>query len=487
VAVEPNGRTKVSFPNTLTIQINALDDMKSSIAGVTFNDTPIKQFMCEANGDMPALYQSGDVLVIMPEGSIAYALANGLVFASDGTWTGTFYGSTAISESAITGYTRGDDGKQTVTYADGLVLSVEKAGWVTIAVPNGITIATGEKGWNTTYQGMLVTRAAVNGFQTQGDERLLSFEDGMMVYTKGNSIVDVMFSSGAEIAADEHSVRTLYQGAEINTSGISGFTLASDGSKTITYMDGMKAVIDKNGGIGGVQLPDGLALGPAGFTYNGEVITTAAATGYNEADGIRTISFGDGTVVTAGPKEVLVAKKEAAVASAPKKETPVQETEPVVQPETPKEETAVAVVAMEKSVPAKKFLLGFGGYGTYDGSGFQHAGIDLRFGYKVYKGLYLGLESGYGFGFNGGENRIPLLGTVGYAGKNLYGGLLIGAEFASGGTDATLFSLGGYGGVKFDITDNLGMFAEAGVRFGLSGGQLQETRGSVSLGLTYQF
>jgi hypothetical protein len=50
-----------------------------------------------------------------------------------------------------------------------------------------------------------------------------------------------------------------------------------------------------------------------------------------------------------------------------------------------------------------------------------------------------------------------------------------------------LFSLGGYGGVKFDITDNLGMFAEAGVRFGLSGGQLQETRGSVSLGLTYQF
>lgn len=184
VAVEPNGRTKVSFPNTLTIQINALDDMKSSIAGVTFNDTPIKQFMCEANGDMAALYQSGDVLVIMPEGSVAYALANGLVFASDGTWTGTFYGSTAISESAITGYTRGDDGKQTVTYADGLVLSVEKAGWVTIAVPNGITIATGEKGWNTTYQGMLVTRAAVNGFQTQGDERLLSFEDGMMVYTK---------------------------------------------------------------------------------------------------------------------------------------------------------------------------------------------------------------------------------------------------------------------------------------------------------------
>jgi hypothetical protein len=41
--------------------------------------------------------------------------------------------------------------------------------------------------------------------------------------------------------------------------------------------------------------------------------------------------------------------------------------------------------------------------------------------------------------------------------------------------------------VKYDFTDNLGVFAEAGVKLGFAGSSLAQTRGTVSVGLTYQF
>jgi hypothetical protein len=486
VDVAATGVTTVSLPNSLKVQINALDDMQTSIAGVVVNDTPVQQFAGEADGSLALLYGDQSVLIVMPEGNLAYALPNGLVFATDGSWVGTFYGNTAISESAIVGYAKASDGSQKVTYADGVVLTVQKSGWVNIASPNGITIATSPDGWETSYRGIVVTKAAVNGFQTQGDERLLSFDDGMMVYTKGDSIVDVMFASGAEIAADENGVHTRYQGLDVSSSAITGFSLAADGSKTIAYADGMKAVIAKDGSVARLTLADGLEYGPQGFVADGQVIT-AAATGYSEENGVRKISFSDGTLVTAGPEGVNVTKP-VAVAAAPKAEEP----KPVA--EAPKAEAPVAAPVVVAEAPkaeapatTSNFVIGLGGYGVYGSEGFPQIGVGLRLGYKLSSGLYFGLDTGYGFGLNGNANSIPLAATVGYAGKYLYGGLLVGAEFVPEGTNSVLFSLGGYAGVKYDFTDNLGVFAEAGVKLGFAGSSLAQTRGTVSVGLTYQF
>ena len=171
---------------------------------------------------------------------MAYALANGLVFANEEDWIGTFYGDTLISESPIAKFVRSADGGKTVTYADGAVLNIAKEGWVAAELPNGMRIAATPSGWETSYRGILVTRAPLSAYQLQGDSRLFGYDaDNMAVFLQSKDSIDVVFTSGAEILADTKGIYTLYQGLDVSDAAISSFSLEADNSKHITYADGM--------------------------------------------------------------------------------------------------------------------------------------------------------------------------------------------------------------------------------------------------------
>ena len=504
LTVATNGTTKVSFPNSLAIEVRSLSDMSTSVMGVEVTDSPIAEYMYLDNGNMAMRFQDQNVLIILPSGQMAYALANGLVFANEEDWIGTFYGDTLISESPIAKFVRSADGGKTVTYADGAVLNIAKEGWVAAELPNGMRIAATPSGWETSYRGILVTRAPLSAYQLQGDSRLFGYDaDNMAVFLQSKDSIDVVFTSGAEILADTKGIYTLYQGLDVSDAAISSFSLEADNSKHITYADGMKAVVYADGSAE-VSLSNGLSYGKDGFTYKGEVITAADAVKYQYADGIRTISFSDDTVVTAGPKDVLIAKKGATVAAtekpAVKEEKPAPqpvvvpeakpvEPKPVAVPETkPEEAKPVAPVAQTAAKAEPKFLFSLGGSGTINTKGFQNVGFDARLSYILTKGWYVGIQSGYSFAVgSSGVNNIPLLGTFGYLGKNIYGGLLVGATFAPNQTDNVLFSLGGYGGLRYDFTKNVGVFGEAGLLVNFANGKINAKSGVVALGMSIRF
>ena len=504
LTVATNGTTKVSFPNSLAIEVRSLSDMSTSVMGVEVTDSPIAEYMYLDNGNMAMRFQDQNVLIILPSGQMAYALANGLVFANEEDWIGTFYGDTLISESPIAKFVRSADGGKTVTYADGAVLNIAKEGWVAAELPNGMRIAATPSGWETSYRGILVTRAPLSAYQLQGDSRLFGYDaDNMAVFLQSKDSIDVVFTSGAEILADTKGIYTLYQGLDVSDAAISSFSLEADNSKHITYADGMKAVVYADGSAE-VSLSNGLSYGKDGFTYKGEVITAADAVKYQYADGIRTISFSDDTVVTAGPKDVLIAKKGATVAATEKpvvkEEKPAPqpvvvpeakpvEPKPVAVPETkPEEAKPVAPVAQTAAKAEPKFLFSLGGSGTINTKGFQNVGFDARLSYILTKGWYVGIQSGYSFAVgSSGVNNIPLLGTFGYLGKNIYGGLLVGATFAPNQTDNVLFSLGGYGGLRYDFTKNVGVFGEAGLLVNFANGKINAKSGVVALGMSIRF
>lgn len=300
VTSEDAGPLTVVFPNGVTIAAQSLDTMRTFWQDHTLSVDPVDLVVYGQHKEHAVHYNTDAAMLILADGSTAFALPNGLVFATDGSWCGTALGNMELTESPFSDYAF-EDGKRTVTYADGMKLVVEKEGAMRLSLPEGVTLAISGSDCETSYGGLVVSKSPLVGFATTESGRQLVYGDGMNVLLASDGSITASYPNGVKLVAGSTGMVTSFLDVPVTTAAVTGYTLSDDGSKTLTYADGLKLDLASSGALK-ASLPGGVEVAYDGkscvTSFDGLVVTRSMLTGFKATESGREFSYADGLVAT---------------------------------------------------------------------------------------------------------------------------------------------------------------------------------------------
>ncbi|MDD7201774.1 MAG: hypothetical protein SPF89_02365 [Sphaerochaetaceae bacterium] len=248
------GPITVTFANGLTVAAQSGSDMRTFWQQYTLSESPVDMVVMGQSKEHALHYADDTVMIVLPDGSTALALSNGLVFATDGVHFGTMYGQAVVSDAGFADYSY-DKGARRLTYADGTVLDIDAAGWVAVTLPNGVQIASTPDGFITKYGDLVVSRSPIVDFSYDADGRTVFYADGMVATLGNDGSASAFYPNYAGVKLDSTGLVTTYGDETITTSDIARYQLAPDGSKQLVFTDGTVLALNPDGSKVGEKRP----------------------------------------------------------------------------------------------------------------------------------------------------------------------------------------------------------------------------------------
>ena len=278
------GPITVIFANGLTIAAQSASDMRTFWQQYTLSESPVDMVVMGQAQEHALRYADGMVMIVLPDGSTALALTNGLVFVTDGVHFGTMYGQAVVSDAAFASYSF-DKGARRLTYADGTVLDIDAAGWVAVTLPDGVRVASTPDGFITKYKDLVVSRSPIVDFSYDADGRTIAYADGMVATLGNDGSSSVFYPGYAGVKLDAAGLVTTYGEETVTTSDIASYQLDPDGSKQLVFADGTVLALNPDGSKVGDERPATVASAgtarqkdqgvPAATAKEGPVVASA--------------------------------------------------------------------------------------------------------------------------------------------------------------------------------------------------------------------
>ncbi|MFA6845565.1 MAG: hypothetical protein WCR02_07560, partial [Sphaerochaetaceae bacterium] len=337
------------------------------------------------------------------------------------------------------GYDRAKDGSMSLAYADGMKAVIASDGATSVSLPNGILVSADAKGMTTSYMGTVITKAGIVGYDRAKDGSMsLTYADGMKAVIASDGATKVSLPNGLVVVATSSGVDTLYKGSDLTQEPIVGYALFADGSRKLEY--------------------------------KGDLFILSNAEGIVMSRG--------GVVVASG------AEKETKVAPVVKEEKKPAGQAPVVKEEAKAVTSTKVVAPVEAAKNVSAFKVGVSFLPYFNSQGFVSVGPVIRAQYDANKNIYFGVESGVSAYINHSRVGIPVLGVAGIRANVGYVEAQIGAEFLD---DKALLSLGAQIGVELQVNKNFAL--DLGLRgtILLNSGSLYSRRLAPVVGCTISF
>ncbi len=276
------GPITVTFANGLTVAARSASDMRTFWQQYVLSESPVDMVVMGPAREHVLHYADDMVLIVLPDGSTALALANGLVFATDGVHFGTMYGQALVSDAGFAGYAY-DKGARRLTYADGCVLDIDAAGWVVVTLPGGVQIASTPDGFITKYKDLVVSRSPIVDFSYDAAGRTFFYADGMVATLGSDGSAFVCYPDYAGVKLDAAGLVTTYGDETVTTSDIASYQLDPDGSKKLVFTDGTVLALNPDGSKVGEGRPAAVASAEPAHE-EGQLVPVATTNGQPAAE-----------------------------------------------------------------------------------------------------------------------------------------------------------------------------------------------------------
>jgi hypothetical protein len=292
-----DGTTVYTF-RALEVRIASNGDSQTLYGGSLISSWKVTGY-ADKDGKKVLSYANGTKLQVASDGTMEVVLPVGVsvAFSTDGGMR-TSYSGLTVTDEAIVSYALSDDGSVSLTYADGMKASIRNSG-AEVSLPLGVMVSITSDGMVTSFQGMPITYASITGYEKKDGSYHFVFSDGMDAHIAKDGKVDLSFGQGLTVAiASLDSVMTRIGAATLNETPIDDYMATPDGAKLFHFTDGMVGLILADGSMA-VSLSNGLMFAVQGdltATFLGQLpLSISRFAGYSYEDGQRTVSYEDGT------------------------------------------------------------------------------------------------------------------------------------------------------------------------------------------------